>query len=214
MIEPIKDVPPENVIDGFRVGAKTNDTLKVLVSAAGSVTEYGARIVMPNSQSSSEKTFLVNRSATGINSIGVFSDGGATNVITLTADHTFLTGETVRVISDSGQLPDGLEANQVYHAITSGLDASNLKLAKTFNDAVNGNAITINEKGGILKVSSRVSDKNAGDVGHPIQYDDTNGQWYIKVSTAATDNTLFPVIVGVGSTGLGINSKKFHYQKK
>ena len=203
-----KDVPPENVIDGFRVGAKTNDTLKVLVSSAGSVTEYGARIVMPNSQSSSEKTFLVQRSATGINSIGVFSDGGATNVITLTADHTFLTGETVRVISDSGQLPDGLEANQVYHAITSGLDASNLKLAKTFNDAVNGNAITINEKGGILKVSSRVSDKNAGDVGHPIQYDDTNGQWYIKVSTAATDNTLFPVIVGVGSTGFGVSTPR------
>ena len=209
-----KAFPPENVIDGFRVGAKTNDTLKVLVSAAGSVTEYGARIVMPNSQSSSEKTFLVQRSATGINSIGVFSDGGATNVITLTADHTFLTGETVRVISDSGQLPDGLEANQVYHAITSGLDASNLKLAKTFNDAVNGNAITINEKGGILKVSSRVSDKNAGDVGHPIQYDDTNSQWYIKVSTAATDNTLFPVIVGVGSTGFGVSTPRSFITRK
>ncbi|BCU98786.1 MAG: hypothetical protein CM15mV24_0110 [Bellamyvirus sp.] len=169
---------------------------------------------MPNSQSSSEKTFLVNRSATGINSIGVFSDGGATNVITLTADHTFLTGETVRVISDTGQLPDGLESNQVYHAITSGLDASNLKLAKTFNDAVNGNAITINEKGGILKVTSRVSDKNAGDVGHPIQYDDTNSQWYIKVSTAATDNTLFPIIVGVGSTGFGVSTPRSFITRK
>jgi len=198
-----KDAPPENVIDGFRVGAKTNDTLKVLVSSAGSVTEYGARIVMPNSQSSSEKIFLVNRSATGINSIGVFSSGGATNVITLTANHTFLTGETVRVISDTGQIPDGLESNQIYHAIVSGLDADNLKLAKTFNDAVNGNAITINEKGGILKVSSRVTDKNAGEVGHPIQYDDTNNQWYVNVSTAATDNTLFPIVVGFGSTGFG-----------
>jgi len=199
-----KDVPPENVVDGFRLGAKTNDTLKVLVSSAGSVTEYGARIVMPNSQSSSEKTFLVNRSATGINSIGVFSDGGATNVITLTANHTFLTGETVRVISDTGQLPDGLESNDIYHAIVSGLDATNLKLAKTFNDAVNGNAITINEKGGILKVSSRVTDKNAGEVGHPIQYDDTNNQWYVKVSTSSTDNTISPIVVGLGSTGFGV----------
>ena len=198
-----KDAPPENVIDGFRVGAKTNDTLKVLVSSAGSVTEYGARIVMPNSQSSSEKLFLVNRSATGINSIGVFSNGGSPNVISLTANHTFLTGETVRVISDTGQLPDGINSNEIYHAIVSGLDANNLKLAKTFNDAVNGNAITINEKGGILKVSSRVTDKNAGEVGHPIQYDDTNNQWYINVSTAATDNTLFPIVVGFGSTGFG-----------
>ena len=44
---------------------------------------------------------LFNRSATGINSIGQFSAGGFQNVITLTADHDFLTGESVRVISDS-----------------------------------------------------------------------------------------------------------------
>ena len=106
-----KDVPPENVIDGYRLGARTNDELKVLVSSAGSVTEYKARIVMPNSQSSSEKVFTVNRSSAGINSIGVYSDGGAANVITLTENHSFLEGETVRVISDTGQLPDGIDAN-------------------------------------------------------------------------------------------------------
>ena len=33
-----KDVPPENVIEGYRVGAKENDSLKVLVSSAGTVT--------------------------------------------------------------------------------------------------------------------------------------------------------------------------------
>ena len=209
-----KAAPPENVIDGYRIGAKTNDALKVLVSSAGSVTEYSARIVMPNSQSSSEKSFLVNRSATGINSIGVFSDGGASNVITLTANHTFLTGETVRIISDTGQLPDGIDSNEIYHAIVTGLDANALKLAKTFNDAVNGNAITINEKGGILKVSSRVSDKNAGDVGHPIQYDDTNSQWYVKVSTSSTDNTLYPIIVGFGSTGFGVSTPRTFFNRR
>jgi hypothetical protein len=99
-----KDVPPENVIDGYRIGAKGNDELKVLVSSAGSVTEYKARIVMPNSQSSSEKIFAVNRSATGINSIGVYSDGGADNVITLTASHSFLSGESVRIISELKQI--------------------------------------------------------------------------------------------------------------
>ena len=110
-----KDVPPENVIDGYRLGARTNDELKVLVSSAGSVTEYKARIVMPNSQSSSEKVFTVNRSSAGINSIGVYSDGGTANVITLTANHSLLEGETVRVISDTGQLPDGIDANTIYH---------------------------------------------------------------------------------------------------
>ena len=143
-----KDVPPENVIDGYRIGAKGNDELKVLVSSAGSVTEYKARIVMPNSQSSSEKIFAVNRSATGINSIGVYSDGGADNVITLTASHSFLSGESVRIISDSGQLPDGIEANRVYYVQTTGLAANNIKLAKTFQDSLSGsNPLTINEKG-------------------------------------------------------------------
>ncbi len=210
-----KDVPPENVIDGYRIGARSNDELKVLVSSAGSVTEYKARIVMPNSQSSAEKIFTVNRSATGINSIGTFSAGGADNVITLTANHTFLEGETVRVISDSGQLPDGLDGNTVYHVRTSGLAANNVKLAKTFQDSLAGtNLLDINEKGGILKVVSRVTDKNAGDLGHPIQYDGTNGQWYVKVSTAASDNTLYPIVVGFGSTGFGVSTPRTFFNRK
>ena len=210
-----KDVPPENVIDGYRIGAKGNDELKVLVSSAGSVTEYKARIVMPNSQSSSEKIFAVNRSATGINSIGVYSDGGADNVITLTASHSFLSGESVRIISDSGQLPDGIEANRVYYVQTTGLAANNIKLAKTFQDSLSGsNPLTINEKGGILKIVSRVTDKNAGDIGHPIQYDTTNSQWYIKVSTASSDNTLYPIVVGFGSTGFGVSTPRTFFKRR
>ena len=113
-----KDVPPENVLEGYRVGAKENESLKVLVSSAGTVTEYGSRIVMPGSEASSEKIFTVKRSVTGINSIGSNSDGGNPNVITLTADHTILNGESVRILSDNGHLPDGLDANTVYYAVS------------------------------------------------------------------------------------------------
>ena len=64
------DAPPENVLDGYRVGARDLDTLKVLVpNAAGTATEYSSRIVMPGSQDSREKVFTVNRSSAGINSI-------------------------------------------------------------------------------------------------------------------------------------------------
>ena len=201
-------LPPENVIEGYRFGARTNDQLNVLITQSGVTTEYSARIVMPDNTStptkSSEKSFTVKRSVAGINSIGSFSDGGTANVITLTEAHRFLNGESVRVIGETGQIPDGLEANTVYFAITSGLTTNtNLKLAKTLNDAINGEAITINEKGGVLNVVSRVSDKNAGDLGHPIQYDGTNGQWYVKVSTAATENAIYPTIVGLGTTSLG-----------
>ena len=40
------DVPPENVFEGYRIGARTNDQLKLLVSQAGVTTEYASRIVM------------------------------------------------------------------------------------------------------------------------------------------------------------------------
>ena len=67
----------------------------------------------------------------------------------------------------------------------TGVGNSDFKLAKTLNDAINGERnCTINNKGGALKVVSRVSDKNAGDIGHPIQFDSTNSQWYIKVALA------------------------------
>ena len=202
------DLPPENVIEGFRFGARTNDQLNVLITQSGVTTEYSARIVMPDNTAaptkSSEKSYTVKRSVAGINSIGSFSDGGTANVITLTEAHRFINGESVRVIGETGQIPDGLEANTVYFAITSGLTTNtNLKLAKTLNDAINDNELTINEKGGVLNVVSRVSDKNAGDLGHPIQFDTTNSQWYVKVSTAATENSIYPTIVGLGTTSLG-----------
>ena len=203
-------VPPENVLEGFRVGAKDNDQLQVLISQAGNVTEYSARIVMPDNTTnpvySAEKVFDVNRSIAGINSIGNYSSGGSANVITLTGAHNFINGESVRILSDTGQLPDGLSPNVVVFAITSGTGISantDIKLAKTLNDAINDTPIVINEKGGSLKVSSRVSDKNSGDIGHPVQYDTTNSQWYVKVATAATENSIYPTIVSLGTTALG-----------
>ena len=210
-----QDVAPENVIEGYRIGARENDSLKVLVSYAGSVTEYSARIVMPGSNSSSEKVFTVNQSPVGINSIGIYSDGGADNVITLTEAHTLLNGESVRIIGDTGQLPDGLVPNTVYYAITSGLSTNtNIKLAKTLNDALDGTAVSINESGGLLKVISRVSDKNSGDIGHPVQYDIDNSQWYVKVSSASTENTIYPTIVGLGVTGLGEATSRTFFRRR
>ena len=80
------------------------------------------------------------------------------------------------------------------------------------NDALNEQALTLNNKGGRITVLSRVSDKNSGDIGHPIQYDGASysiggetlkGGWYINVGTAATDNDLYSTIVSLGSNALG-----------
>ena len=96
-------VKPENVLDGYRIGAGTSDRLHVLIPiSAGVTSEFSSRIVMPNSQSSGEKSFNVNRSSAGINSI-------TSNQFELTAAHTFENGESIRIISDDGSLPDGLD---------------------------------------------------------------------------------------------------------
>lgn len=219
------DAPPENVIEGYRFGARENDTLKVLISQSGVSQEYSARIVMPddtdNPTDSAEKIFDVKRSSAGINSIGSASISGSANVISLTEPHNFITGETVRIISNNGQLPDGISANIVAFAVTTGLGIGNsdLRIAKTLNAAINAttnpnNAITINNKGGELKVVSRVSDKNAGDIGHPIQYDTTNSQWYVKVASAATENSIYPTIVSLGSTDLGSASPRTFFNRR
>ena len=194
------DVPPQNVLEGYRIGARENDTLKVLIAS----NEYSARIVMPGSQTSSEKEFIVGK---GNGGVGISSI--TNNTLTLTSAHTFANAESIRIVSDDGQLPDGLIPNTVYYAITNANPSSGIttniqiKIAKTQNDAISATPVTINAKGGRLSIVSRVSDKNPGDIGHPIQFDNTQGQWYIKVATASSENTLYSTLVSLGSSVLG-----------
>ena len=196
------DVLPENVKEGYRIGARANDTLNVLIAESGVTNEYKAPIVMDGSESTSEKSFGVERILTGNNI--------ANNVIRFTSNHTFKNGESVRVISENGHLPDGIDPNTIYYAITkenasSGITAdTDIKLAKTLSDALTdttGNEIAINQKGGILTVSSRVSDKNSGDIGHPIQFDDANSQWYVNVGSANT--SFYTKVEELGTAQLG-----------
>jgi hypothetical protein len=212
------DVPPTNVIEGYRVGARQNDQLKALISVNGTVSEYFSRIVMPNTQTSSEKISIVGRSIGGINSI-------TDSTLTFNSAHSFLDGESVRIFSNNGHLPDGISQNQTYYAITnanvsSGITTNvDIKLAKTEADAVsystsNLTNIDFNDNGGLLTVVSRVSDKNSGDIGHPIQYDVNENQWYINVSTASTENTIYSTIVSLGSTSLGEATPRTFIRRK
>ena len=224
-----EDVPPENVIEGFRIGARINDTLRVLIPQGGVTNEYSARIVMDGSrspydgvfvqESTSEKSFNVKRRA-GINSIGTNSDGNTANVITLESAHNFINGETVRVIGETGQIPDGLEPNTIYNVITAsstGINTNtNIKLAKTLNDALNDNELDFNGNGGLLKVVSRVSDKNSGDIGHPVQYIGTGNTtgWYINVSTASTENNIYSTVNTLGVSELGAATPRTFIKRK
>ena len=65
------------------------------------------------------------------------------NTFTLTTPHTFENTESVRVFSDNGRLPDGVDPNTVYFVITDSNTAAgittnvDIQLAKTKTDAEN-----------------------------------------------------------------------------
>ena len=86
------------------------------------------------------------------------------------------------------------------------------RLAKTLNDALNDQELPINGNGGLLKIMKMgVSDKNSGDIGHPIQYIGTGNTtgWYVNVSTASTENTIYSTVASLGTSGLGETSRTF-----
>jgi hypothetical protein len=205
-----QDAPPRVIIDGYHIGAKQNEQLNVQVFVGGELTSYSSKVVMPDGAfrstlSSSEKSFTVGRSVAGINSI-------TANLITLSESHSLINGESIRVISDDGNLPDGLEANQVYYTSTVGITTSNqIYISKTLSDAINGTPIALNNKGGTLRIISRVSDKNAGDIGHPVQWDNS-GYWYITVDT--TSNGVYDIINLSGVAGLGNATTRSYVTRK
>ena len=196
--------PPSGIIQGYRIGAKVNDQLKVGIATNGTGVEreLTARIVMPNTAHSTRgeqtafKRSIVGRVGTS-NSI-------TSNILSFTENHQFITGETIRFISDNARLPDGIDNNKVYFAITGGsLNTDSIKIASSLNEALDGNEITINNLGGTIMCESRVSDKITNGIGHPIQYDTTESQWYVNVSGASTENTIYSNIVSLGTTYLG-----------
>lgn len=200
-----QSVTPPSTIDGYRIGAKSGDTLVLPVYILGQPYEYSGSVVMPNSNVSYENVALVGRDNLGISSI-------TSNTIKFKSNHSFVEGESVRVISENGKLPKNLANNQLYYAITNGLNPDQIKLAKTYQDSLGtaNTPIEINNLGGELKVVSRVSDKNPGDVGHPVQWDSTNNQWYITVKT---DNTIYPALVA-NAGSLDTSSSRTFFKRK
>ena len=177
-----KDIAPPVQTQGYRVGARVSDKLYI----TGSGTEYSANILMSDGITSSAKEYSVS-SISGT----IFNLGG---------NHTIGNGEKVIIISDDGDLPENIVENTVYYAITTGLSATQIKLASSPSSSEIGDAITV-YGGTNLKILSRVSDKVSGDVGHPIQFDTANNQWYITTNAGsdihnAITNSFIPIDSG------------------
>jgi hypothetical protein len=209
------DAPPNHILDGYRIGAKTDDKLYVSINDSGVTTEYFAKIVMPRVRTgevlqSKEKVKYISRN----NLLNDISD----NVINFSTPHSFVPGEKIRIISEDGYLPDGLEDDQVYYVINSGTNITSsttqIKIAKSINDATNDNEISLNNRGGLLKVVSKVSDKKPGEAGHPIQWDGIQLQWYISVDSNSANNNLNAAIVTLRTASkLGAATPRTYVQR-
>ena len=204
-----KEVSPSKDVDGFKIGAKINDNLNLNIVVGTSQTVYTSPILMPVSVGTgvtARKTYTVARSG-NLNQI-------SSNVLTLSSNHQLINGESVRIFSDTGEVPNGLTVNTVAYAITTGLASNQVKLAYSLNDAIAQNEIKgINDRGGILTLVSSVTDKKPGEIGSPIQYDDTNGQWYV-LSSNDSSNKIYSAIVGFGTTSLGNESSSTYVKRK
>lgn len=195
-----ENINPPGVIQGYRLGAKVGEEMSIVIPVSSELVRFDAKVVMPNTEDTTKevtaiKTNIVGR-AGAANSI-------TASTLTFTENHNLINGESIRLISDTGRLPDGLNANTLYYAITDGLPTNQIQVAQTPNDANTGEELTINNFGGRLIVESRVSDKNSGDIGHPIQYDGGQMQWYVNCSMASTENTIYDKIETDGVAGLG-----------
>lgn len=193
------DLLPTYNSDGYKIGAKANDILNLELSNGTTVGIYTAKILQANSLLSSEKTYTVAR-------INNNTENSITNnTLNLTSTHNLVTGEKIRIISENGHLPDGLVPHRVGYAITTGLPNTRIKIAETFNNALSNNPLTINRKGGVLSVVSRVSDKIPGEAGHPIQWDSTNNNWYITVDNG---NSIYNQLNTLGVSTLGSSTPR------
>ena len=208
------EILPPAEVDSFKVGARKGERmyLSLVNTLSGQAVQetYETPILMqvPSGIGTSHaKQYEVIRNS-GVNAI-------ISNVIQLKVNHQLVNGEKVRVFSNTGETPNGIVNDKVYYAISGGtLAADRIQLAATFNDASARRPITgLSNGGGKLFIRSTVSDKEPGDPGHPMQFDDGTytinsvpnviGGWYILGHPSTTYNSIFPSLntIGVGVIG-------------
>ena len=167
------DVLPPSQAQGCRVGAKTNDTL-YLVSAGST---FSASVYMCDNTIATSGFTTATGSTSAVKEF-IVTSGPTSNSFTIGANN-LITGERVRIISDVGDLPENITEHQNYYIINNG-DNNTVKLASSYTNALQLQPISV-YYGTNLRILSRVSDKDSGELGSPIQYDPQNKNWFIHV---------------------------------
>jgi len=177
------DIAPPAISQGYRIGARENDKVYVLGN--------GATILMTNSQITPSITAATGTSSSAKVHIGTLSNvvigGVSQTVYTIPSGHSLQNGESIRIFSETGDLPEGLEENTLYYAITSAkktsLASDQIQIASSRTNATSQTPLPIKSYGGVqLRIESRVSDKASGEIGHPIQWDSNQNQWFVHTT--------------------------------
>ena len=175
-----EDIPPPTISQGYRIGSKIGD--KVYVDGNGN----SAEILMTNGPITVTNTTASGNSSSAKVRTATLANDTRGTVYTLAGGHTLKNGESIRIFSEVGDLPEGLEEGKLYYAITSekkgSLASTEIQIAssRTNSEAQTPLSIKSYSQGGDqLRIESRVSDKEAGELGHPIQWDPNNNQWFI-----------------------------------
>ena len=195
------DDKPPVISQGYRIGAKVDDKLYFTNNG----TTYDATINMVDNEIS---TAGLTTALGSTSSVKEYTASSISSSILTLGTHQLLTGEKVLVISNTGDLPENLDAHSTYYAIRH--SANQIKLASSLTNAQNGTSITING-GDQVRVLSRVSDKDAGDIGSPVQYDATNNNWFIHV---AATNGIFTEFGTSGVAGIGDRTNTAFVKRK
>ena len=202
------DIEPPAISQGYRVGAKVGD--KIFLKDTNSV-EYSAEVLMTNDIPTGTGTANVcngvDTSAkvyTGVTITTPSTDTtGRKTIYNTTGPHNLRNGESIRIFSETGDLPEGLERGKVYYAITSfknstrndeggkiTLSGSQFQIASSKTNADAATPIFITSYlGKEIRVESRVSDKKVGETGHPIQFDYDVNNWFVYVKSGSTLKT-------------------------
>ena len=199
-----KDVKPPVIIQGYRVGAKLNDKLNIVNSG----TNYSADILMVDTNPASGAVYGSTSSVKTIE-VANITLNSQFNFLT---DHGLLTGEKVKIMSDDADLPENINAHQTYFVIKTSSTA--IKLGSSLTNAENGTAITV-YGGTNLKILSRVSEKDAGDVGSPIQFDSTNNNWYIHTNgDGNSGSAIYNAFASGGIASFGSRTNVSFFKRK
>ena len=186
------DNTPSTLTQGYRIGARLNDKLYVKL---GTGTSEASIYMCDNAIHATGFTTALG-STSSVKSYRVTS-GPSSNSFTIGVNG-LLTGEKVKIISDDGDLPENIDAHETYYAINNG-DNNTVKLASSYTNAIQSQPITV-YGGTNLTILSRVSDKESGELGSPIQFDAQNKNWFIHVNPS---NQIYNALASGGTATYG-----------